>query len=36
VNPLPAREADRDLPAAQHRPENLHGHKTSESKEGNS
>jgi formate dehydrogenase major subunit len=36
VNPLPAREADRDLPPARHRPENLHGHKTSESKEGNS
>ena len=34
VNPLPAREADRDLPPARNRPENLHGHKTAESKEG--
>ncbi len=29
-----AREAERDLPAARHRPETGHGHKTGQTKEG--
>ena len=32
---LPGHEKDRDLPAAQHRPETGHGYKTGPSKEGN-
>ena len=31
---LPSREAERDLPAARHRPETGHGHKTGQVKEG--